>query len=134
MDFKIEKFQKFNDDRGQLVVFLRERDLEEKLKSFGQIYFVTFEKRGAIRGNHYHKKIREWIGVVTGKVQVVLVDVKTGEKKKMILDGNSKSYIRLEIGPNIAHGFKSLSDYVSLMNYTNREWSSDDVFRVEVLK
>jgi len=134
MDYKIEHFEKFNDKRGQLVVFLKNRDLKKKFKNFGQIYFVTFEKKGIIRANHYHKKLREWFGVVNGKVKVNLVDVKTTERKEMILDGNSKKYVRLEIGPNIAHGFKSVSDSVSLLNYTDREWLAEDVFPMEVIK
>jgi len=134
MDYKIEHFEKFNDKRGQLVIFLRNRDLDKKLKFFGQIYFVTFEKKGIVRANHYHKEFREWFGVVDGKVKVVLVDIKTNERKEMVLDGNSKKYARLEIGPNIAHGFKSLTNSVSLLNYTDKEWSSKDVFPMEVIK
>ncbi len=134
MDYKIEHFEKFNDQRGELVVFLRNRNLKKKYKEFGQIYFVTFNKKGIIRANHYHRKMREWFGVINGKVKVVLVDIKTNESKKIILDGDSKKYVRLEIGPNVAHGFKSVSDEVSLLNYTNKEWLAKDVFSMEVIK
>ena len=134
MDYKIEKFEKFNDTRGQLVVFLRNRNLDKNFKEFGQIYFVTFDKKGVVRGNHYHKTFREWFGVVSGRVKAVLIDVKTQERKEMILDGNSKKYVRLEIGPNIIHGFKSLSDFVSLVNYTDKEWNPKDVVHLEVIK
>lgn len=134
MDYKIEFFEKFNDKRGQLVVFLKNSDLDKKLKNLGQIYFVTFNRKGVIRANHYHKKIREWFGVVSGRVKVVLVDVETKEKKELILDGDSKKYVRLEIGPNIAHGFKSISSFVSLLNYTDKEWTKEDVTRIEVIK
>lgn len=134
MDYKIEYFEKFNDERGELVVFLRNRNLEKKYKEFGQIYFVTFNKKGVIRANHYHRKMREWFGVIGGKVEVVLVDIKTNESKKIILDGDSKKYVRLEIGPYVAHGFKSMSDEVSLLNYTNKEWLAKDVFPMEVIK
>lgn len=134
MDYKIESFEKFNDKRGQLVIFLKNSDLSNKLKEFGQIYFVTFDKKGIVRANHYHKTFREWFGVVSGKVKIVLVDIKTKEKKELILDGNSKKYVRLEIGPNIAHGFKSISDSVELLNYTDKEWVANDVFHMEVIK
>lgn len=134
MDYKIEYFEKFNDKRGQLVVFLRNRDLKKKQKEFGQIYFVTFEKKDAIRGNHYHKKWREWFGVVSGKLQVKLMNIKTKEKKRLTLDGNSNKYIRLEIGPNIVHAFKSKSAHASLLNYSDKEWSADDTFPCEILK
>jgi dTDP-4-dehydrorhamnose 3,5-epimerase-like enzyme len=52
----------------------------------------------------------------------------------MILDGNSKKYVRLEIGPNVAHGFKSISKSVTLLNYTDKEWSREDVIKMEVIK
>ncbi len=134
MDYKIEYFEKFNDKRGQLVVFLRNSDLNKKLKEFGQIYFVTFDKKSIIRGNHYHKKWREWFGVVSGKLQVKLMDIKTKEKKRLTLNGDSNKYIRLEIGPNIVHAFKSLSTQASLLNYTDKEWSAEDTFPYEIIK
>lgn len=134
MDYQIEQFDKFNDQRGDLIVFLRASNLAQRNQNFGQIYFVTFNKKGVVRGNHYHKKIREWFGIVHGKVRVTMQNVETGEKKSMILDSSNDKYIRLEIGPNIAHAFKSLTSKASLLNYTDKEWSSDDVFYQEVIK
>lgn len=134
MDYKIELIEKHDDDRGHLVVFLRNSDLNQSFRDFGQIYFVTFEKQGVIRGNHYHKKWREWFGVVTGKLEVVLKDMNTGEIFKTVIDSGSNKYTRLEIGPNIAHSFKNLSDKASLLNYTDTEWSSDDTFHEELIK
>lgn len=128
MNIKISKFEKHNDNRGQLVVFLKNKDLDNNQQTFGQIYFVTFEKENIIRGNHYHKNWREWFGVVTGKLKVVLKDMKTGEVVTMILDGDSTDYVRLEVGPNIAHAFTNLTPKASLLNYTDEEWSPDDTF------
>jgi len=133
MDYKIQHLEKHNDYRGQLIVFLKKSCLHQKYKKFGQIYFVTFDKKGVVRGNHYHKKWREWFGVITGKLQVMLKDFKTGEVKKFILDGNSNKYIRLEIGPNIIHAFKSLSEKASLLNYASKPWSAKDDFSVKIL-
>lgn len=134
MDFRIEYFEKFDDKRGQLVVFLRRRDVPIKLRKFGQIYFVTFKKRGVVRGNHYHKRLREWFGVVEGKLEVHLKDIRTNEVKRIVLNSDNKKYLRLEIGPNVAHAFKNLSSTASLLNYTDKEWSPDDVFRCEIVK
>ena len=128
MDYKIDKFEKHNDQRGQLVVFLKKCNLSNNQKQFGQIYFVTFENKSVIRGNHYHKKWREWFGVVTGTLEVKLKDIKTGEEKELILDGDSSEYIRLEVGPNIAHSFKNSTEKAELLNYTDTEWSPDDTF------
>jgi dTDP-4-dehydrorhamnose 3,5-epimerase-like enzyme len=128
MDYRIEKFEKHNDKRGQLVVFLKNSNLKRNYKKFGQIYFITFKKKGIIRGNHYHKKWREWFGVVFGKLQVTLKDQISGKEKKIILDGDSNKYIRLEIGPNIIHTFTSITDQAYLLNYTDTEWSPNDTF------
>lgn len=128
MDYKIDQIEKHNDPRGQLVVFIKNRELPKKYKEFGQIYFVTFEGQGVVRGNHYHKKWREWFGIVEGKLEVILKDVRTGKVKKMILSSASKKYTRLEVGPYIAHAFKNLSDTAALLNYTNTEWSKKDDF------
>lgn len=134
MDYKIDYIESHDDFRGKLVVFLKNNDLNKEYKEFGQIYFVTFDKAGVVRGNHYHKEWREWFGVVTGKVEVVLKDIKTGKIEKFILDSKADKYSRLEIGPNIAHSFKNLSDEASLLNYTDTEWSPNDTFSEELLK
>ena len=135
MDYKIEYFEKYNDKRGQLVVFLRNRDLKKKQKALGQIYFATFDKKNSIRGNHYHKKWREWFGVVSGRLKAIVMDIRTKEKKEFILDGSdTDKYIRLEIGPNIAHAFKNISNKASLLNYSDKEWSANDTFRIEIMK
>jgi len=126
MNFKLKKFRKFSDKRGDLIVFLQESELGKAKKQFGQIYFVTFNKKGIVRGNHYHKKWYEWFGIVAGKVEVILKDMKTGEIERMILDADHDMYVRLEIGPNTAHSFKSLTDYAALLNYADSEWSKQD--------
>lgn len=134
MDYKIETLEKHDDDRGQLVVFLQHRDLQEDYKAFGQLYFVTFSKEGVIRGNHFHKQWREWFGVVSGSLEVVLKDVKTGEIERLRIDSDSRKYSRLEIGPYIAHAFRSISPYASLLNYTDKEWTPADTFEMTLLE
>lgn len=133
MDYKLNKFRKFSDDRGDLVVFLKNSELEENKKKFGQIYFVTFNKKGVVRGNHYHKRWCEWFGVVAGEVEIILEDVTT--KKRVILNLNhvDDEYTRLYIGPNIVHAFRSLSSYAALLNYADSEWSADDTHPYKLL-
>lgn len=133
MDYKLETIKKHVDNRGQLVVFLKNSGLKKSNKEFGQIYFVTFDKEGIVRGNHYHKKWREWFGIVSGKLKVVLKDVKTNEIVELIIDSDSKVYSRLEIGPGIIHSFKSISSYAALLNYADSEWSDDDTFPLELM-
>lgn len=133
MDYKLEKFKKFSDSRGDLIVFLKQSNLPLKRKKFGQIYFVTFNKKGIVRGNHYHKKWTEWFGVVYGKVEVVLENVKTKKRSTFIIDSKEDGYTRLNIGPNIAHSFKSLTKYSALLNYADSEWSERDTLYYKLI-
>lgn len=133
MDYKLEKIEKYNDKRGKLVVFLKNNDLGKNYKKFGQIYFITFDRKGVIRGNHYHKEWREWFGVVEGKLQVELEDIKTKEHISLVLNSEDKNYIRLEIGPYIVHSFKSLTKHASLLNYADKEWFPNDTFLYKLM-
>lgn len=133
MDFQLQQLEKYNDDRGQLIVFLQRRELNKKIREFGQIYFVTFDKANIIRGNHYHKRWREWFGIISGQLRVHLKDLNTGEEKKLILNGNSNKYNRLEIGPKIAHVFQNISKTAALLNYTDKEWTKGDTFKYKLL-
>lgn len=134
MDLKITKFKKISDDRGHLVVFLGEKNLPDDAKKFGQIYFITFSGRGVVRGNHYHKKWREWFGLVDGKVEVFLRDFNTGKTQRLVLDSSSDEYVRLEIGPYVTHAFKSLSNTAQLLNYANGQWEASDCYSDVILK
>lgn len=126
MDFSLQEFEKYSDTRGDLVVFLKQQELPVASQTFGQIYFVTFTRRGEIRGEHYHKKWREWFGIVAGRVLVRLMDVHTKESEELILDATADKYVRLETGPFVIHSFKSLTEYAALINYADGEWAESD--------
>ncbi len=129
MNFSLLKLQNFSDARGDLVVFLKGSELSTRSKKFGQIYLVMFNKKGVIRGNHYHKKWREWFGITTGRVLVKLEDVTTKEQVTLTLDAKKDFGTRLEVGPGVAHTFTCLSKYAALLNYADKEWNASD--RVE---
>ncbi len=133
MNYKLQKIRKYTDHRGHLIVFLRESDLIDAKKKLGQIYFVTFNKKGVVRGNHYHKKWHEWFGIISGKVSVKLVDVNTKEEVNFILDANKDKYRRLEIGPYTVHAIRSLSANAVLLNYADSEWSKDDSIYYKII-
>jgi dTDP-4-dehydrorhamnose 3,5-epimerase-like enzyme len=134
MDYRHERTKNIIDGRGQLTVFLRKNDLLPSRRSFGQIYFVTFDKKGVVRGNHYHKRWREWFGVVTGSVRVYLQDVRTHEKRSFVLSAGKRHFYRLQIGPYIAHAFKSLTSKAALLNYGDAPWSQDDRYVHALIK
>jgi len=118
----INTTKRMKDEKGDLVVFLRKSNLSEKHKTFGQIYFVSFNKKSAVRGNHYHKKWHEHFGVITGRVRVVLENIKTKERMELVLSARKNQYTRLSIEPYIAHAIQSLTNSASLLSYTNSEW------------
>lgn len=126
MDYRVKKSKKISDGRGDLFVFLKKSELVTTSQSFGQIYLVTFKRKGTIRGNHYHHMWREWFGVIEGKLAVTLEDVTTKERVEFVLAAHKDRSIRLEIGPGIAHTFTSLSDHAVLINYADREWQATD--------
>jgi dTDP-4-dehydrorhamnose 3,5-epimerase-like enzyme len=130
---RVRPLELYGDKRGQLVVFLKDNELPRPYRNFGQVYFVTFNGRGVVRGNHYHKKWREWAGVVQGKIRVVLENVRTRRQKEVILDGTSQKQIRIEIPPYTAHAFKSLTATASLVCYTHTPWSPHDDFTYSLL-
>ena len=133
MDYSLKKDKKFSDSRGDLVVFLKKSELKKNDQKFGQIYFVTFNKTGAIRGNHFHHKWREWFGIASGRVEVFLEDVKTKKRIHLYLDSKYDRYSRLEIGPYIAHTFKSRSNEAVLLNYANGEWHDSDTYPYKII-
>lgn len=124
MDFEISHLLKHNDPRGYLVEFLKNEELSQDNKSFGQIYYVTFSAKDVIRGNHYHKKTEEWFGVLFGSLQVVLEDVNTKDRKIFELHSSENEFIRLRIGKGIAHAFKCLSNSAILLDYANKQYDS----------
>lgn len=118
MDIEIKKLKEIVDERGSLVEAIGRDSLNKK--KFGHLFFVTFRNKKAVRGNHFHNKNHEYYIVLEGKISVELVDVKTGKKKKIILD--SKKRERLRIGPLIAHASKSISPNSLLLAYNSEPY------------
>lgn len=126
MEYEITYCEKHTDERGYLVEFLKNSELEDEYKKFGQIYFVTFEKPDMVRGNHYHTKIYEWFGVANGVLEVILADVRTNERVNLILRGDDKKFVRLHIAPYVAHAFRNISDTAVLIDYGTKEYFKED--------
>ncbi|RJQ37073.1 hypothetical protein C4559_04030 [Candidatus Microgenomates bacterium] len=124
--YKFAKAKKRRDKRGFLVDFLKLDEVGEGEKTLGQIYFVTFDKKGSVRGNHYHKTKKEWFVAVEGKLKVILEDISTKEKVEFILKGSSDIYERVYIEENIAHSFISLTKKAKMINYCNRPFHESD--------
>jgi dTDP-4-dehydrorhamnose 3,5-epimerase-like enzyme len=133
MKYDLQQCIKHTDRRGYLVEFLRHDELDRQMLSFGQIYFVTFERPGQVRGNHYHTRAHEWFGVAHGTLEVVLEDVRTKERAEFVLRADDKLFQRLTIGPFVAHAFRNVTPTAILIDYTSEQFDRDDPDRNEYI-
>ncbi len=124
MNYRIISCQKKIDDRGYLLNFLSGNDMDRKSKLLGQIYFVTFEKPGVVRGNHYHRHKAEWFAVLEGKIKAVFEDIKTKKRKEVVLEGGHDDYKLVFVGKNVAHAFRSISAKAAMINYSDKPYYS----------
>jgi len=130
LDFAIIECPIFRDARGRLVEVLRSDELPEGHRDFGQIYAVTFDRPNQVRGNHYHTKSAEWFGVIAGELEVVLEDVRTGERKELRLAREADCFKRLMVGPYVAHAFRNVSETAVLLDYSSGLYDRESPDRV----
>lgn len=126
INYTITNSNKHVDKRGFLVDFLKGDEVLPVHKKLGQIYFVTFDRKNTIRGNHFHKKKDEWFVAVRGKLQVILEDIVTKERTDFIINGDTDSYQRVFVGRNIAHAFVSLSPKAEMINYASKSYHNNN--------
>jgi dTDP-4-dehydrorhamnose 3,5-epimerase-like enzyme len=65
------------------------------------------------RANHFHRKKEEWMGIVTGKIKLNLVDIVTKENNTLSLDSQSDNYELIYVPPGTAHAIKNIDTRVS---------------------
>lgn len=111
----------FKDDRGEIIDLLED-------ESINAVTIVTF-KRGAVRGNHYHKHTTQWNYLMSGSIR--LVSQVPGEK---IVETVMKPGDFIVTGPNVRHALVGLEDS-SVMVFTKgprggKEYESD-TFRLD---
>jgi len=119
MNYLLKKLKIYNDKRGKLIELITKSDLVKDF-NFGNLFIVTFDNKNIVRGNHYHEKQDEYYIVLEGKIEVRLIDIKTGEKKTIKLSSDNPQYLR--IGPLIAHFSSSLSEKATLLGYNSKSY------------
>ncbi len=73
----LKPFTVMDDERG----FLKEVHQGE----WAQLNHMTI-KKGQVRGNHYHKKLKELFYVISGKVKFDVKHVETGKEESFVLE------------------------------------------------
>ena len=126
MNINIKKIKPaFEDDRGCIF------DLVDK-ENISHVGMVT-SKKGAIRGNHYHKTAKQITYVVSGKMELVLkyFSDKNSKPETIIME---KGDI-LTIDPMVAHSIKAIEETTFLI-FTDKQRTGggyeDDTHKVNL--
>ncbi len=121
MDVIVTKLDKKQDDRGFFFEILRSEQVDA---NFGQMS-ITSALPGQVKGNHYHKRKKEWFCAVKGSVTVHLLDVESGERKEVILDANEPSIIQMN--PGVSHAITNNgTDEALVILYISEVYDSDN--------
>jgi len=131
MNVIIKKLEKKIDERGFVLEILRS---EQVNSLFGQIYISTV-KPGRIKGNHYHKRKKEWYCVIRGSVKVHLYDMRSNERKEVLL--NADNPILLQINPGICHAIENNGEEEAwVLSYISESFNPNnpDTFNYEIIK
>ena len=112
---QVRKLRVIPDERGYLMEMLRS-DWEEFTK-FGQVY-ITAVYPGVVKGWHYHKIQTDYFVCVQGMAKVVLYDGREGspthgEVNEFFM--GTLNPILLRIPPGVMHGFKGISQEMTLI-------------------
>ena len=94
---KIKKNIVHRDNRGSII------DLLER-KNINAITFIT-QKKGKIRGNHFHRKTTQWNYLIRGKIELFAKKKNKSLKKIILLRGDI-----VETEKNEKHAIKALKD------------------------
>ena len=112
----------YKDDRGNIVDMIENENINA-------VTLVTF-KKGATRGNHFHKKTLQYNYVVKGEISVVTQTNNSPKKIKILKRGDLAAILPME-----KHALKALKD-AELLVFTKgprggKEYETD-TFRLKV--
>lgn len=114
----------FTDKRGEikdLIAFLKEDIAVTRIRSF----------KGAVRGNHYHKRTEQWTYIVKGLTRVVCTSAAT----ELVYDYTALPGDLVHHEVNSKHAFEALEDtewIVITQGPRKGEDYESDTFRLDV--
>lgn len=121
MDVRMIDFQKYIDDRGNLVIAELDKHIPYPVKRVYYIYGVTDNKS---RGLHSHKNLQQIYIGIAGSCTVTLDDGK--EKRTVRLDDPTKG---LYIGHNVWREISEFSKDAVLLVLASEVYSESDYIR-----
>jgi len=112
----------FVDERGEII------DLLEN-ESINAVTIVTF-KRGAVRGNHYHKETFQWNYLMSGKIRLVTQNDGEAAAETIMRPGD---FVLTE--PNVRHALVAIEDSALIVLIKGPRSGKDyerDTYRLDV--
>lgn len=97
-------------------------------------YLVSINP-GMSRTNHYHLEKEEWMAIASGKIDLLLEDIRTKEKASIQLDAKSDDYRLVYIPPLVAHTLvNTAEDESSAVVFSRAPEKAGDTTPYEVRK
>lgn len=119
---KLKALSRIKDKRGEI------RDLIEE-ENINSVTLVTF-KKGAVRGNHFHKRTTQWNFVMEGSVALVTKLPGKPQKRTILKKGDLAVTV-----PKEFHTIVGIEDFSQLVVFTKGPRSASqyesDTFRLE---
>lgn len=112
---QIVPLQRFSDDRGSVLLMLKETD--PHFVRFGEIYFSTVYP-GVVKAWKYHRRMAANYACLHGRIKVALYDAREDSltrNRTMDVHISPEEYALIVIPPGIWHGFQGLGEPISIL-------------------
>jgi dTDP-4-dehydrorhamnose 3,5-epimerase len=112
---KIIPLRQIVDERGKIMHMLKATD--PHFIRFGEIYF-SCAWPGVIKGWHVHRSMTVNNAVISGRVKLVLYDLREGSPTRGELQEvflGEDNYCLVQIPPGVANGYKTYGDKMAIL-------------------
>ena len=123
---QIVPLQRFTDDRGSVLLMLKETDAH--FVRFGEIYFSTVYA-GVVKAWKNHRRMTANYACIHGRIQVALHDDRDSSPTHgttFDLHISPEEHALVVIPPGVWHGFMGLAEPVSILANCATETSDPD--------
>lgn len=132
-EVKTKKLIIHQDKRGFFTELIRKSDKFFKGCSFAQLSH-SLVKKGVIKAWHWHKKQTDFVYCASGKIKLVLLDLRKNSKSENhlmeIILGEKTDYKVVKIPPRVAHGYKIIKGPAQIIYLMDREYDPQDELRI----
>lgn len=112
------------DHRGWLLKVLMRQHIKPAGRDFGEIY-LTAAHTGQVKGNHYHRRTREWFCLVQGKARLVTQEMETGRIREFAMSADEP--MTIEVPPRVAHAIQCVGDEMAIvLAYADQPYDAEN--------